>query len=267
MLAARGRLSDPAVLTQQVSPHAARSAVEGAGGQLRRSVAAHAERAPGDAQPGRSSPTGTRTSVRRSSGRPSSSSRACSPRTAASCDLLTANYTFLDEQLARHYGIPGVYGGHFRRVTLPDGSPRGGLLGQGSILMVTSYADRTSPVLRGKWLLENLLGTPPPPPPPDVPPLDESTERARRRMPRCGSAWSSHRTNPQCAACHARMDPLGFALENFDAIGVWRTTEVNKPIDASGELPDGTKILRSTELKRCCCRAGTSSWPPSRRSS
>jgi mono/diheme cytochrome c family protein len=163
-------------------------------------------------------------------------------------ELLTANYTFLNEQLARHYGVAGVYGGHFRRVTLPADSPRGGILGHGSVLLVTSYADRTSPVLRGKWLLENLLGTPPPDPPAGVPPLEESgplgpTATMRQRM-------EKHRSNPQCSACHARMDPLGFAMENFDAIGAWRTAEGNQPIDASGQLLDGTKIAGPGDLKR-----------------
>jgi hypothetical protein len=170
-------------------------------------------------------------------------------------ELLTADYTFLDEQLARFYGIPHVYGGHFRRVTLPEGSPRRGLLGKGSILLVTSYADRTSPVLRGKWLLENLLGAPPPPPPGNVPPLAESTSALgstatmRERM-------QHHRANPQCAACHARMDPLGLALENFDAIGGWRTAEFNKPIDATGAMTDGTKFSGPTELQQVLLSRG-----------
>jgi hypothetical protein len=170
-------------------------------------------------------------------------------------EMLTADYTYLDEQLAKFYGIPNVYGGHFRRVTLPEGSPRRGLLGKGSILLVTSYADRTSPVLRGKWLLENILGAPPPPPPPDVPPLDESTSALgpqstmRERMER-------HRANAQCAACHARMDPLGLALENFDAIGGWRTVEANKPIDSSAALADGTKFSGPIELQRVLLSRG-----------
>ena len=153
-------------------------------------------------------------------------------------DLLTADYTFVNERLARHYGIPGIYGSHFRRITLPPDSPRGGLLGQGSILAVTGYATRTSPVVRGKWILENLLGTPPPPPPPNVPPLSEEKSDAvlsmRERM-------VQHRRNPACAACHALMDPVGLSLENFDAIGRWRTrTDGFAPIDASGSFPDGT---------------------------
>ena len=153
-------------------------------------------------------------------------------------DLLTADYTFVNERLAKHYGLPGIYGSHFRRIALPPDSPRGGLLGHGSILAVTGYATRTSPVVRGKWVLENLLGTPPPPPPPNVPPLREEKSDAvlsmRERM-------VEHRRNPVCASCHAQMDPVGLSLENFDAIGRWRTlTEGFAPIDASGSLPDGT---------------------------
>ena len=153
-------------------------------------------------------------------------------------DLLTADYTFVNERLAKHYGITGIYGSHFRRIALPAGSPRGGLLGQGSILAVTGYATRTSPVVRGKWILENLLGTPPPPPPPNVPPLSEEKSDAvlsmRERM-------VQHRRNPACAACHALMDPVGLSLENFDAIGRWRTlTDGFEAIDASGSFPDGT---------------------------
>ena len=153
-------------------------------------------------------------------------------------DLLTANYTFINERLAKHYDIPNIYGSHFRRITLPPDSPRGGLLGQGSILAVTAYATRTSPVVRGKWVLENLLGTPPPPPPPNVPPLSDEKSDAvlsmRERM-------VEHRRNPVCASCHAIMDPVGLSLENFDAIGRWRTlTDGFAPIDASGGFPDGT---------------------------
>ena len=129
-------------------------------------------------------------------------------------DLLDADYTFVNERLARHYGIPNVYGSHFRRVTLTDENRRG-LLGQGSILTVTSYPNRTSPVLRGKWILENILGTPPPPPPPNVPALQENGEGGRSRS-RCASGSKQHRANPACATCHRVMDPLGFALENFD---------------------------------------------------
>ena len=163
-------------------------------------------------------------------------------------DLVTADYTFVNERLARHYGMPGVAGSHFRRVSLPPGSPRGGLLGQGSILAVTGYATRTSPVVRGKWVLENLLGTPPPPPPPNVPPLNEEKSAAvlsmRERM-------EEHRRNPACAACHALMDPVGLSLENFDAIGRWRTLTAGlAPIDASGGLPDGTVFDGAAGLRQ-----------------
>ena len=152
-------------------------------------------------------------------------------------DLLTADYTFVNERLARHYGIEGVYGSRFRRVTWTD-EKRRGLLGQGSILTVTSLATRTSPVVRGKWVLENILGTPPPPPPPDVPPLPDRVESEVVQSMR--TRMEAHRANPVCASCHARMDPLGFALEHFDAVGKWRDTEAETPIDASGALPDGT---------------------------
>ncbi len=154
-------------------------------------------------------------------------------------DLLDADYTFVNERLARHYGIPDVYGNNFRRVTLADGQ-RGGLLGQGSILTVTSYATRTSPTLRGKWLLENILGTPPPPPPPDVPSLNDRGEDGEILSVR--EQLELHRASPACASCHKLMDPLGFALENFDGIGRWRTSSgsANTPIDASGVLPDGS---------------------------
>jgi mono/diheme cytochrome c family protein len=154
-------------------------------------------------------------------------------------DLLTAAYTFVNERLARHYGIPGVYGSRFRRVAVTD-EARKGLLGQGSILAVTSHAERTSPVVRGKWILENLLGTPVPPPPPDVPQLKENQEGEKPRTMR--EQMAEHRANPTCATCHKIMDPIGFALENFDAVGAWRTRDAGSPIDASGELVDGTKV-------------------------
>ena len=148
-------------------------------------------------------------------------------------DLLRADYTFLNERLARHYGIPGIHGSELRRVTLMN-EERKGLLGQGSVLTVTSYPNRTSPTLRGKWLLENLLGSPPPPPPPDVPSLKEDKDASlltmRQRM-------AQHQATPVCSSCHSRMDPLGFALENFDGLGRWRAG-----VDSSGILPDGTKI-------------------------
>jgi mono/diheme cytochrome c family protein len=174
-------------------------------------------------------------------------------------DLLTADYTFVNERLARHYGIPGVYGTHFRRVPVPSESRRG-LLGQGSILTVTSYPTRTSPVLRGKWILENILGTPPPVPPPNVPPLQENPPGAKAVSMR--QLMELHRTNPTCAACHRITDPLGLALENFDAIGQWRTRDAAGPIDASGQLIDGTTVdgvvsLRQALLKRSDQFVGT----------
>jgi hypothetical protein len=163
-------------------------------------------------------------------------------------ELLDANYTFVNERLARHYGLPNIYGSHFRRVTYPDGR-RGGLLGHGSVLTVTSYATRTSPVVRGKWLLENVLGAPPPPPPPDVPNLPDRADDGRPASVR--ERMEQHRANPACASCHAQMDPLGFALENFDAIGRWRTTgEGDGPIDAAGALPDGAKFDGPEELRK-----------------
>ena len=164
-------------------------------------------------------------------------------------ELLTAKYTFVNERLARHYGIPNVYGSHFRRVPVTD-EAREGLLGQGSILTVTSYSTRTSPVKRGAWLLENLLGTPPPPPPPNVPLLKEN-EAGGAAPTSVRERLEQHRKNPACASCHARMDPLGFALENFDAVGKWRTvSEGNTPVDASAALLDGTKFEGVVGLRR-----------------
>ena len=164
-------------------------------------------------------------------------------------DLLDADYTFLNERLARHYGIPGVFGERFRRVSLPAGSPRRGLLGQGSILMATSYPNRTSPVIRGKWILENIFGAPPPPPPPNVPELKD--ERDPRRVLPMRQQMAAHRANPVCAGCHAQMDQLGFALENFDGIGEWRDVYASgAPVDASAELPDGTKFSGPAELRQ-----------------
>ena len=164
-------------------------------------------------------------------------------------DLLDADYTFLNERLAKHYGIAGVYGERFRRVVLPANSVRRGLLGQGSILTGTSRPNRTSPVIRGKWILENLLGAPPPPPPPNVPDLEE--ERDPRRVLPIRERMAEHRANPVCASCHAQMDQLGFALENFDAIGEWREIYASGlPIDASAEFPDGTTFDGPAELRQ-----------------
>ena len=167
-------------------------------------------------------------------------------------ELLTADYTFLNERLAKHYGIPHVYGSHFRRISLA-GTERRGLLGQGGILTLTSYATRTSPVLRGKWILENLLASPPPPPPPDIPALAETTDDGAALSMR--AAMERHRANPACASCHAQMDPLGFALENFDAVGRWRARgESNEPIDATGVLPDGTAFEGPNGMRRALLR-------------
>jgi hypothetical protein len=154
-------------------------------------------------------------------------------------DVLSADYTFLNERLAKHYGIPGIHGNEFRRVTLTS-EERKGVLGKGSVLTVTSYPNRTSPTLRGKWVLENLLGSPPPPP--NVPSLKEGKDLSlltmRQRM-------ELHQASPVCSSCHSRMDPLGFALESFDGLGRWRSG-----VDSSGVLPDGTKIDGPVSLRR-----------------
>ena len=166
-------------------------------------------------------------------------------------ELLTADYTFLNERLARHYGVPNVYGSHFRRVTLPD-DRRAGLLGHASILTVTSFPNRTSPVVRGKWLLENILGAPPPPPPANVPELEENEPGAAPRSIK--ERLEQHRRSPVCASCHATMDPLGFALEQYDAIGRWRDTEDGQPVDSTGALPDGTAIEGPAGLRELLMR-------------
>jgi hypothetical protein len=164
-------------------------------------------------------------------------------------DLLTANYTFLNERLAKHYGIPNVYGSRFRRVAFDANSVRGGLLGHGSILTVTSYGNRTSPVLRGKWILENLLGSAPPPPPPDVPPLKETDDGSRPLSMR--ERMAQHRANPACSGCHNLMDPVGLSTENFDAVGRWRSrSEDGSAVDASGTLPDGTAFQGVAGLRQ-----------------
>jgi hypothetical protein len=156
-------------------------------------------------------------------------------------ELLSANYTFVNERLAKHYGIPNIHGSDFRRVTFRPGSPRGGLLGQGSILTITSYANRTSPVNRGKWVLDNLLSSPPPAPPPTTPALKiEANDKGDNLSMR--DAMVRHRADPVCAGCHSRMDPIGFAMENFDPIGRWRDNDGGHRIDASGVFPDGSKF-------------------------
>jgi hypothetical protein len=167
-------------------------------------------------------------------------------------DLLNADYTFVDERLAAHYGMPGIHGSQFRRVAVQEDARRG-LLGQSSFLLVTSVANRTSPVARGKWILENILGSPAPLPPPNVPPLKENEGVPQPTSLR--ARMEEHRKNPTCAACHKIMDPIGFSLDNFDLIGTWRASESGAPIDATGQLVDGTKLdgpasLRSALLSR-----------------
>ncbi len=167
-------------------------------------------------------------------------------------DLLDANYTYLNQRLAEHYGIPGIYGSEFRRVTL-DTPERGGLLGQGSILTVTSYPNRTSVVQRGKWILETLLGTPPPPPPPGIPELKPESADGHPLTVR--QQMEEHRSNTVCASCHARMDPLGFAMENYDGVGKWRNQDAGGAIDPSGKLPDGTKFEGPAGLRQALLSA------------
>jgi hypothetical protein len=161
-------------------------------------------------------------------------------------DFLDADYTYVNERLAKHYGIEGVTGEEFRRVSL-DRTRRGGLLGQASVLMATSNPTRTSPVKRGKWILEQLLGTPPPPPPPNVPELEE--EKPGQIVGSLRERMELHRKNPDCASCHNRMDPLGFGLENYDAIGAWREKDGEHAIDSSGVLPSGASFRGPSELK------------------
>ncbi len=170
-------------------------------------------------------------------------------------ELLTADYTYLNERLAAHYGVPHVKGSHFRRVTLGAESPRRGLLGQGSILSLTSRPTRTSPVLRGKWVLETLLGTPPPPPPANVPPLAEKPAGSVADEASVRQRLTVHRANPICASCHSTIDPLGFALESFDAVGRYREVDEGfAPLDTSGVLPDGTKYSGLAEFRAALLR-------------
>jgi hypothetical protein len=161
-------------------------------------------------------------------------------------DFLDADYTFLNERLAKHYGIPGVRGSYFRKVALTN-PERGGILTQGSILTVTSYPTRTSPVIRGKWILENVLGAAPPPPPPDVPQLEEKSAGSPKNL---REQLEKHRANAGCAGCHSRMDPLGFALENYDSTGKFRTSDSGGEIDASGALPNGQMVRGPGDLKK-----------------
>jgi len=169
-------------------------------------------------------------------------------------DLFSADYTFVDERLARHYGIPNVVGAEFRKASYADDRRRG-LLAHGSILTLTSHADRTSPVLRGKWVMEVLLGTPPPPPPPNVPDLEATAESEDGRLRTVRERMEQHRANAACASCHRMIDPIGLALENFDVTGAWRIKDNGMPVDAASALYDGTPLagpgdLRAALLKR-----------------
>jgi hypothetical protein len=162
-------------------------------------------------------------------------------------ELLNADYSFVNEPLARHYGFPDVSGNHFRRVNYPD-EKRRGVLGHGSVLALTSMANRTSPVLRGKWVMEVLLGTPPPPPLPNVPPLDETREAQDGRLLTTRRRMELHRSNPACNSCHRLMDPIGLALDNFDVTGKWRVRENGTPLDTRGDFYDGTAVASPAEL-------------------
>jgi hypothetical protein len=164
-------------------------------------------------------------------------------------ELIDSDYTFLNERLASHYGVPGVTGETMRKVTLPPDSPRGGVLTQGTVLAVTSNPTRTSPVKRGVFILDNILGTPPPPPPPNVPDIEESKKEFADRVPKLSEMLAVHRANKLCSSCHSRMDPLGLAMENFNAMGMWRDTEAKQPIDPSGQLITGEKFANIREMK------------------
>jgi hypothetical protein len=164
-------------------------------------------------------------------------------------DLYSANYTYVNEELARHYGIPGVAGPEFRKVQYPD-DRRSGLLGHASVLTLTSHANRTSPVLRGKWVMEVLLGSPPPPPPPNVPDLDKTGEAKEGRLLTTRERMELHRSNPQCRSCHLFMDPIGLSLDNFDVTGRWRLRENGSELDTRGDFYDGTPISTPAELKQ-----------------
>ena len=183
-------------------------------------------------------------------------------------ELLDADYTFVNERVARHYGLPNVKGSHFRRVQLPEDSPRRGLLGHGSVLAVTSYADRTSPVVRGHWILENLLGAEPPPPPANVPPLEAtSVTDGNGTMLSLRERLAAHRANPSCASCHTLMDSVGFALEGFDATGRWRTIdELGRPRRRLGRVARRQHVPGSRRVSLRAARRRSSSASCSRRS-
>jgi hypothetical protein len=164
-------------------------------------------------------------------------------------ELLESDYTFLNQRLARHYGISNVFGEEMRLVTLASDSPRGGILTEGTVLAVTSNPTRTSPVKRGLFILDNILGTPPPPPPPNIPPLEDAAKNSTNHALSLRATLALHRQNPLCASCHGRMDPLGLALENFNAMGMWRPAENGQPIDAAGALITGEPFSNVRELK------------------
>jgi len=164
-------------------------------------------------------------------------------------ELIDSDYTFLNERLARHYGVSGVTGDEIRRVILPPDSPRGGILGQGTVLAVTSNPTRTSPVKRGLFILDNILGMPPPPPPPNIPLLEDAAKGVKGHEPTLRETLALHRAKPLCSSCHNRMDPLGLALENFNALGMWREKELDQPIDAAGTLITGESFTNVQQLK------------------
>ena len=237
------------------SPDAGRSEVRSARRQLRRAVALPAQPEEHGAAVDRVRRTSTTTCGGRFERETELFFESIMRENRNVLDLMTADYTFVNERLAKHYGIPGIYGSHFRRVTLTD-EARDGLLGKGAILMVTSHTDRTSPVVRGKWVLDNLLGAPPPPMPANVPPLDENAQQAGRVLT-MRERMEEHRRNPVCANCHKLMDPIGLAMENFDAVGAWRTREGGThgtAIDASGVLLDGTKVDGVVSLREALLR-------------
>ncbi len=251
-LAAKGKLGDPAVLTQQVRRMLAdpksKALVDNFAGQWLRLRNVSEWHPDPDKFP--QFDEALRTAMRRES---EMFFDYIIREDRSVLDFIDADYTFLNERLARHYGIPGVHGSYFRRVDLSGtpgmehGRERGGILTQAGILMVTAYPTRTSPVLRGKWILDSLLGAPPPPPPPDVPALEESTAGSPKNL---REQLEKHRANAACATCHVRMDPLGFALENYDPIGKYRTSEGGAEIDASGALPGGINVQGPDGLKK-----------------
>jgi hypothetical protein len=164
-------------------------------------------------------------------------------------ELVDADYTFLNEKLAKHYGITNVVGDEMRLVTLPADSARGGVITEGTVLVATSNPTRTSPVKRGVFILDSILGTPPPPPPPNIPPLEDATKHMTNHAPSLRETLAAHRANALCSSCHNRMDPLGLALENFNAMGMWRDSEFKQPIDSAGQLITGEEFTNVKELK------------------